>query len=81
MRIRRTAHFERSYNKAPIEIQQAMDKQIVLLLENLRHPSLHAKKYDEGKDRWQARVTKGWRFYFMIEGDTYMLQDIIRHPK
>jgi hypothetical protein len=42
---------------------------------------LRAKKYDEGKDRWQARVTRDWRFYFLIEGDTYILQDITRHPK
>lgn len=43
--------------------------------------TLHAKKYDETADRWQARVTRDWRFYFSIEGDTYTLQDIIRHPK
>ena len=81
MKIRRTTHFERAYSKAPQEIQAAFDKQSLLLLQNLRHPSLRAKKYDEGKDRWQARVTKGWRFYFIIDGDTYILQDIIRHPK
>jgi hypothetical protein len=45
------------------------------------HPSLHAKKYDEGKDRWQARVTKDWPVYFLIQDDTYILQDITRHPK
>jgi hypothetical protein len=31
--------------------------------------------------RWQARVTKDWRFYFLIRGDTYILQDIVPHPK
>ena len=81
MNIRRTSHFERSYSKAPKEIQQAFDKQAVLLLQNLRHPSLHAKKYNEAEDKWQARVTRDWRFYFTIEGDTYIFQDIIRHPK
>jgi len=81
MTSRTTAHFDRSYKKAPKQIQQAFDKQALLLLSDLRHPSLRAKKYDEGKDRWQARVTKDWRFYFKIEGDTYVLQDITRHPK
>jgi len=66
---------------APKEIQRAFDKQSLLLLQNLRHPSLHAKKYDEGRDRWQARVSGSWRFYFIIEDDAYFLQDIIRHPK
>jgi plasmid maintenance system killer protein len=32
----------------------------------LLHPSLHAKKYDEENDVWQARVNKDWRFYFTI---------------
>ena len=81
MKLRRTSHFARAYGKAPKEIQGAFDKQSGLLLQNLLHPSLHAKKYDEGKDRWQARVTKDWRFYFLIQDDTYILQDITRHPK
>lgn len=81
MKIRWTSHFARAYGKAPKEIQAAFDKQSMLLLQNLRHPSLRSKKYDEGKDRWQARVTRDWRFYFLIYGDTYVLQDIIRHPK
>ena len=66
---------------APLSVQKAFDKQIVLLAENLRHPSLRAKKYDEASDVWQARVTKGWRFYFQIDGDTYTILSVIAHPK
>ncbi len=76
MRIRTTRHFDRGYDKAPKEIQRVFDKQALLLLQNLRHPSLRAKKYDEAADRWQARVTRDWRFYFTIADDTYILQDI-----
>jgi len=74
-------HFTRSYQKAPPAIQRAFDKQSLLLLQDLRHPSLRAKKYDEGADKWQARVTRNWRFYFLIRGDIYYLVDIIPHPK
>lgn len=81
MKLRWTSHFVRAYLKAPQDIQRAFDKQSQLLLQSLRHPSLRAKKYDEGKDRWQGRVTKDWRFYFFIEGDAYVLQDITPHPK
>ena len=52
-----------------------------MLLSNLRHPSLRAKKYNEGENKWQARVTGDWRFYFTIEDDVYILQDITPHPK
>ena len=81
MKLQRTSHFARAYGKAPKEIQTAFDKQSRLLLQNLLHPSLRAKKYDEARDRWQARVTKDWRFYFLIQNDTYILQDITHHPK
>ncbi len=81
MKLQWTSHFARAYAKAPREIQAAFDKQSFLLLQNPRHPSLRTKKYDEGKERWQARVTLRWRFYFRIEGDTYILLDIIPHPK
>ena len=39
-------------------------KQSSFLLQNLHPPSLRAKKYDESKDRWQARVNDDWRFLF-----------------
>ena len=48
----------RSYAAAPAAVRQAFDKQVRLLVENLHHPSLHAKKYDESDDLWQARVNR-----------------------
>ncbi len=81
MRAVYSERFRRSYEEAPASIQRAFDRRIDLLLANLRHPSLRAKKYDESRNIWQARVTQGWRFYFTIEGDTYVLLDIMAHPK
>jgi plasmid maintenance system killer protein len=81
MKLIRTTHFERNYAKAPQQIQRAFDKQSSLLLQNLHHPSLHAKKYDESQGLWQARVNKDWRFYFLIQNDSYLIVNIIPHPK
>jgi len=83
MRAIATRRFERSYVEAPLAVQRAADKQLRLLLGNLRHPSLNAKKYPESGDPevWQARITKGWRFYFKVEGNAYVLLDMIEHPK
>lgn len=67
--------------RAPEEIQRAFEKQAWLLLMDLMHPSLRAKKFDESMGLWQARVTRDWRFYFTIEGDVYVLHEIKRHPK
>ena len=81
MKLLYSPRFERQYDEAPEHVQKALDKQTRFLLENIRHPSLRAKKYDEASDIWQARVTRGWRFYFTVEGDTYHLHTIIPHPK
>jgi len=79
--VRRSERFLRSYKDAPAPVKRAFEKQINYLARNLRHPSLHAKKYAKTLDIWQARVNDDWRFYFRIDGDTYTLLDIIPHPK
>ena len=43
MKLLRTPHFERNYAKASQQVQRAFDKQSLLLLQNLHHPSLRAK--------------------------------------
>ncbi len=70
-----------SLSDAPANVRRAFEKQLRFLLSNLQHPSLHAKKYDESKDLWQARVSQNWRFYFTIINDTYRIEDVIAHPK
>ena len=81
MRVLFSARFTRSFPAAPERVQREFGKQLAHLLRNLRHPSLHAKKYDEAQGIWQARVNGGWRFYFTIEEDLYTFIDIIPHPK
>lgn len=81
MRALHTKRARNQFQASPLNIQRAFEKQARLLLEDLRHPSLRAKKYDEANDIWQARITKDWRFYFQIEGDTYLILSIIPHPK
>jgi mRNA interferase RelE/StbE len=80
MNVLYSPRFQTQYDQAPANVRKAFDKQVKLLVENVRHPSLRAKKYDEANDIWQARVTRAWRFYFTIEGDTYHLHTMIPHP-
>ncbi|OGF54020.1 MAG: hypothetical protein A2Z21_01080 [Candidatus Fraserbacteria bacterium RBG_16_55_9] len=80
MKVVHTQRFLRSYHKAPPQRQTQFDKQLSVLLSNLRHPSLRAKIVDETRRIWQARVDGGWRFYFQIEEDTYYILDIAPHP-
>jgi hypothetical protein len=81
MQLFYTERFRRSFAEAPIEVQTQAHKALALLLRDLRHPSLRAKKYDEARGIWQGRLNRSWRFYFVIDGDRYFLLDIIPHPK
>ena len=81
MRLFYTERFRRSYADAPADVQRRCDKQLGLLVQDLRHPSLRAKKYDEARNIWQVRVSRSWRLYFIIEKDLYYLLDIMPHPK
>jgi len=81
MNVRLTRRASREYDSLSPSLQRRATKQFSYLAENLRHPSLNAKKYDEARDIWQGRLTRDYRFYFTIAGDTYMVLSITRHPK
>ena len=73
--------FIRQYAALPEAIKVKFDKQLGFLLLDLRYRSLRAKKYDEARDLWQARVDDDYRFYFQIDGEIYRILSITRHPK
>lgn len=79
MRIEHTKQMRRAIQKFPKQIQDIFYKQVEYLAHDIRHPSLRAKKYDESRGIWQARVNKNVRFYFRIEGDMYLLLNIRKH--
>ena len=81
MKLRLTERLRRSYESAQPSVRKAFDKQAALLAENLQHPSLRAKKYDESAGIWQARVNRDWRFYFVIEGSECVILGMTPHPK
>lgn len=72
---------KQDFIKLPDRIRKRAAKQLKLLEQDLRHPSIRAKKYDESRDMWQGRVTQSYRFYFQIIGDAYKIVRIIEHPK
>ncbi len=81
MKIRLSENADIQYQELAPALKKAADKQFIFLADNLRHPSLKAKKYDEASDLWQARVSGSWRFYFFISADAYSIASIKKHPK
>ena len=82
MNIRITGPAQKDYRKLEPALQKRFKKQLDFLRENLRHPSLNAKKYPEGGEGvWQGRVNLDYHFYFFIEESEYVILRIVPHPK
>lgn len=79
MDIRFTKSFEADYRKLPHKIQGWLDKQLLRLLENPRHPSLRTKKMEGYPGMWEGHITKQWRFTFTIYEDAYFMRRVGTH--
>ena len=70
------------YDSLPENLKKLVKKQLDFSLQDLRYPSLQAKRYHcRIPSLWQARVNHRYRFYFHINGDAYFIIAITDHPK
>jgi len=81
MRIDYTRTALEALEDAPPLIRRIFWGKMRLLEQNLLHPGLHVKKYNEAEDKWQGRVNREWRFYFRIIAGTIIITDVTPHPK
>jgi mRNA interferase RelE/StbE len=78
VRIRRTKSFLNDYQSLPAVIRSRVDKQLTVLLENPRHPSLRLKKL-KGTDKFEVRITKGYRLTFRYSDRILELRRVGTH--
>lgn len=78
MKIRRTDSFLRDYKKLPPEIRSLVNKELAFLLENPKHSSLRLKKI-KGTDRFEIRITKGYRLTLRFLEDILELRRVGAH--
>ncbi len=82
MRISRADSFVRDYRDLPPEDRKAADKQIVQLLIDHTHPSLHLEGILGFKGLFSARVNQRYRISLSFESDTtIILRRILDHDK
>jgi mRNA interferase RelE/StbE len=74
-----TKPFKRDYKGLPENLQELIDKQIIHLLNDPKHPSLRLKKMEGHKFIYEARITKGYRMTLQIVNDTYLLRRVGTH--
>ena len=78
MKIRRTDAFLRDYRALPTEIRDRVDKQLRLLLEDFRYPSLRFKKLT-GTDKFEIRISKGYRLTLRLDKEHIELRRVGTH--
>ena len=78
MIIRRTDAFLRDYRTLPVAIRERVDKQLLLLFENFRHPSLRLKKL-KGTDRFEIRISQGYRLTLRLDQGVMELRRVGTH--
>ena len=77
--------FERDYRKLPPELKPRVQKTLLQMERNLRHPGLGVKRIQGTADIWEARVTRSYRMTFTLESNTILLRtvgehDVLKHP-
>jgi len=82
MKLVPTETFMRAYQRLPDTLRAQVDKQLALLLDNPRHPSLHIKKIKGIRGKvpiFEARISLGYRMTFTIHGEYYILRKVGTH--
>ena len=79
MRILAYERFRKSYQHLPHEIQLKVDKQLSLLADHPRHPSLRVKRIQGTVGLWEARVDLHYRMSFEMRGEAIYLRVVGHH--
>jgi len=79
MEIDYTIKFKKQHKRLPKDIQEKASRQLSLLLQNPRHPSLRLHKMEGFSNMWEISITMSYRVMFTIEGDKYVLFKIGKH--
>ncbi len=78
MIIRRTNAFLRDYRGLPVDIKKQVDKQLHMLFDDFRHPSLRLKKLS-GTDKFEIRISKGYRLTLRLDKGVVELRRVGTH--
>jgi len=86
MKVSRTESFKRDFQRLPDAIKRRTELALSLLMANPHHPSLRIKKVKgnilPGYDNiFEGRITRDYRFFFLIETDIYTLLRCGRHEE
>jgi len=79
MKIVRTDSFKKDYQQLPSQVQEIFEKKLRIFMNDIKHPSLRAKKMQGHENRWEGSITMFYRFTFEIHKDQYIFRRIGPH--
>lgn len=79
MKVNLTQSYINDFKKLPVKIQLKAKQQILKLAQNIRHPSIRARKMVNQKNTWEGRIDQSYRFTFKIEDNTLVFRRIGTH--
>ena len=81
-KIKITRRFLKSFARLPAAVQEKIKKQIALLAENPRHPSLQTKPIQGAPGIYEARVDIEYRMTYERDADdTLVLRVVAKHDE
>ena len=81
MEVFLTEQFDQAYHEISDAERRSVCKALILLGENLRHPSLRVKKMEGKRDIWEARPSKRLRMIFELVKGTVIMRNLGEHDK
>lgn len=79
MRIILSDPVKRHIIKLPVTIQKKLEKQLMFLAQDVRHPSLHARKMTGDANKYEARIDYHYRFTYDVFDDTITILAVGPH--
>ena len=76
-KIRFTRRFLKSFARLPAPVQEKIKKQIALLAENPRHPSLQSKPIQGAPGIYEARVDADYRLTYERDADDTLVLRVV----
>lgn len=72
--------FRKQYKKLPLKVQKKFQKQVKLLLQDYRYPSLQSKRMRD-EEIFEARIDYHYRFTYKIKGEKIFFFSIGPHDE
>ena len=81
MPIQLTERFIRQYLQLPKQIQRKVDKALVILDADFRHPGLRSHPVESAPGVIEAYVDRKYRMTFERHGDTFIMRNVDNHDE